>query len=63
MAFKLQSGLASTNTEHDVLIVWNLKNETMIVSILLIAAGIIALFFIMRARSKNKDSNGPMPGR
>lgn len=35
----------------------------MIVSILLIAAGIIALFFIMRARSKNKDSNGPMPGR
>jgi hypothetical protein len=37
-----------------------LKNYEMIISILIIAAGLIAVIAIMVARAKHKDSNGPM---
>jgi hypothetical protein len=35
----------------------------MIVSLLFLIGGLVALGYIMMAKSKGKDSNGPMPGR
>jgi hypothetical protein len=35
----------------------------MLIALILMVVGGVALFYIMTAKAKNKDSNGPMPGK